>query len=269
MTTRTTTTTTTTLWTLMGSRRRHFRTRGHFTRASTRRCVRRLEGASAKAVSHRSMRTAVARWTRRTTPHHACFDAWARLATAAGYVRRREESARRCEGTLMKPPSGRTDEETESVYELVRGSCELFEGCPRYEIVELCRRVRLERFARGDVLLSRGDLDDKVFIPVTGSVSQWMEPEREKEGERRSGRTGKRLKNTRWRPERTSRVDPSATPRSRTRRRTPAPSSRTLTRGASPCPRQIAAGRRGNPLTSRYVNELTFCAAYRASSTPP
>ena len=49
--------------------------------------------------------------------------------------------------------------------------------------MELCRRVRLERFARGDVLLSRGDLDDKVFIPVTGSVSRWMEPEREKEGE--------------------------------------------------------------------------------------
>jgi hypothetical protein len=122
----------------------------------------------------------------------------------------------------VKPPSGRTDEETEGVYELVRGSCELFEGCPRYEIVELCRRVRLERFVRGDVLSSPGDLDDKVFIPVTGSVSQWMEPET-KEGEEgeADGATGERLKNTRWRPERTSRVDPSATPRSRTRRRTP------------------------------------------------
>ena len=143
----------------------------------------RLEGASAKAVSHRSMRTALARWSVGTTPHHTCFDAWAMFATAAGYVRRREECARRCEATLMKPPSARTDEETEGVYELVRGSCELFEGCPRYEIVELCRRVRLERFVRGDVLLSPGDFDDKVFIPVTGSVSRWMEPEREKEGE--------------------------------------------------------------------------------------
>ena len=151
----------------------------------------RLEGASAKAVSHRSMRTAVARWSVRTTPHHACFDAWATFATAAGHVRRREESARRCEATLMKPPSGRTDEETESVYELVRGSCSLFEGCPRYEIVELCRRVRLERFVQGDVLLSPGDFDDKVFIPVTGSVSQWMEPEREKEGEETVGADGR------------------------------------------------------------------------------
>ena len=101
---------------------------------------RRLEGASAKAVSRRSMRTALARWSARTTPHHSCFDAWATFATAAGYARRREESARRCEGTLMKPPSARTERGPSWSWSHPSPVCtaSLSDGCATHQIAERC-----------------------------------------------------------------------------------------------------------------------------------
>ena len=90
-------------------------------------------------------------------------------------MKRRGEDAKRHEHALDAPAHSRTDEETEGLYELVNGSCDLFGECARYEAVELCRRARLERFSAGQTLLNPGDPDDKVFIPIAGSVSAWID----------------------------------------------------------------------------------------------
>jgi len=131
-----------------------------------------IRGRSAKAAARDAISRALARWRK---GHHACFDAWREFALAAGHMKRRGEDAKRHEHALDAPAHSRTDEETEGLYELVNGSCDLFGECARYEAVELCRRARLERFSAGQTLLNPGDPDDKVFIPIAGSVSAWID----------------------------------------------------------------------------------------------
>ncbi len=142
-----------------------------------------LRGRSAKAAARDAILRALARWQKSSAPHHACFDAWREFALAAGHMKRRGEDAKRHEHALDAPADSRTDEETEGVYELVSGSCDLFAECARYEAVELCRRARLERFFAGQTLLNPGDPDDKVFIPIAGSVSAWIDADDEEEDE--------------------------------------------------------------------------------------
>ena len=167
-----------------GARERPTRMEARIVHACFREAMRpKLRGRSAKAAARDAILRALARWRKSSAPHHACFDAWREFALAAGHMKRRGEDAKRHEHALDAPADSRTDEETEGVYELVSGSCDLFAECARYEAVELCRRARLERFFAGQTLLNPGDPDDKVFIPIAGSVSAWIDADDEEDEE--------------------------------------------------------------------------------------
>ena len=101
------------------------------------------------------------------------FLAWRELAVTVRELREARGRVTSYVNVLVKRPSHRTEAEVETLYGFVIEKDERFRKMPRYQVMDLCRRMRVEEYAEDEIVVEPGDLDSKVYIVLHGIASEW------------------------------------------------------------------------------------------------
>jgi CRP-like cAMP-binding protein len=103
------------------------------------------------------------------------FLAWREVTWSLRDIQQARDRVKTYVQVLATRGSQRTDAELETLYGFVVEKDARFRQMPRYEAMELCRRMRVEDYGADEVVVEPGDLDCKVFILMYGAASEWAE----------------------------------------------------------------------------------------------
>ena len=108
------------------------------------------------------------------------FAAWRRVAIASRAFAAARARVVPYVRALSKRPAQRTAADLQMLYGFLVEKDARFRRMPRYEAIEVCRKMRAEEFDAGETIASAGEDDGKVYVCVYGAASEWApQPEPE------------------------------------------------------------------------------------------
>ena len=101
------------------------------------------------------------------------FAAWRRVAIASRAFAAARARVVPYVRALSKRPAQRTAADLQMLYGFLVEKDARFRRMPRYEAIEVCRKMRAEEYDAGETIASAGEDDGKVYVCVYGAASEW------------------------------------------------------------------------------------------------